>query len=78
MDEFIVVGDTFEEALTNLEKVLKRCRETNITLINEKCFMIMTGGIVLSHHVSTGGIKVDPAKIEIIVNMLPLTNQKGV
>ena len=40
--------------------------------------MIMTRGIVLSHHVSTGAIKVDPAKIEIIVNMLPLTNQKGV
>jgi hypothetical protein len=32
MDEFTVVSDTFDEALTNLEKVLKRCRETNLAL----------------------------------------------
>jgi predicted RNase H-like HicB family nuclease len=53
MDEFIVVGDTFEEALTNLEKVLKRCRETNIALSNEKYFMIMNEGIILGHHVQS-------------------------
>ena len=53
MDDFTVMGDTFEEALLNLEKVLQICRETNISLSNEKCFMIMTEGIVLGHHVST-------------------------
>jgi hypothetical protein len=52
MDDFTVTGDSFDEALINLEKVLKRCRETNLALSNEKCFMIMTGGIILGHHVS--------------------------
>ena len=40
--------------------------------------MIMTEGIVLGHHVSTAGIKVDPTKIEVIVKLPPPTNQKGV
>ena len=30
MDDFTVYGDSFEEALENLEKVLIRCKETNL------------------------------------------------
>ena len=30
MDDFTVYGNTFEEALENLEKVLKRCKEANV------------------------------------------------
>jgi hypothetical protein len=63
MDEFTMVGDTFDEDLTNLEKVLKICKETNIALRNEKCFMIMTGGIIFGHYVLATKIKLDPAKI---------------
>jgi hypothetical protein len=77
MDHFTVTGDYFGEASSNLEKVLRRCRDTNIALSNDKCLMIMSGGIVLGHHVSVVGIKVDLAKIEVIVNMLPPTNKKG-
>eukprot|EP00253_Pinus_taeda_P026709 PITA_26709 len=40
MDEFTVYGDSFEEALANLEKVLIRCKETNLSLSHEKCFMM--------------------------------------
>ncbi len=36
MDDFMVYGDTFEEALNNLEKVLIRCQETNLSLSHEK------------------------------------------
>ena len=78
MDEFIVMGDNFEESLHNLKKFLQRCREYNISLSNEKYFMIMTEGIVLGHHVSVVEIKVDLAKIEVIVKFPPPTIQKGV
>jgi hypothetical protein len=78
MDDFTMFGNSFEEALTNLKKFLKRCRESNLTLSNKKCFMIMIEGIVLGHHVSAIGIQVDPAKIEVIVSMPPPTSQKGV
>jgi len=40
MDDFTVYGNCFEEALENLEKVLIRCKEANISLSHEKCFMI--------------------------------------
>jgi hypothetical protein len=46
MDKFIVHGNDFQEALTNLEKVLIRCKETNLYLSNEKSKMMLTEGIV--------------------------------
>jgi hypothetical protein len=36
MDDFTVHGQDFQEALANLEKVLIRCKETNLSLSNEK------------------------------------------
>ena len=69
MDDFFVYGNTFEDALKNLEKTLKRCIESNLSLSNEKCFMMLTKGIVLGHHISSSGINVDPAKIQLVVNL---------
>ena len=63
MDDFTVYDDSFEEALENLEKVLIRCKETNLSLSHEKCFMMFTEGIVLGHHISGDGIKVDRSKV---------------
>jgi hypothetical protein len=62
MDDFTVYGNTFKEALENIEKVLIRCQVTNLALSNEKCFMLQTEGIVLGHCVSFAGINVDPTK----------------
>ena len=62
MDDFTAYGNTFQESLDNL-KVLIRCQETNLVLSHEKCKMLLKEGIVLGHHVSSRGIKVDPAKI---------------
>eukprot|EP00253_Pinus_taeda_P028720 PITA_28720 len=73
MDDFTVYGDSFEEALENLEKVLVRCKETNLSLSHEKCFMMFTEGIVLGHHISGDGIKVDRSKVEVI-SKLPIPN----
>ena len=65
MDYFTVYGNTFEEAFENLEKVLKRCKEENLSLSHEKCFMMFCEGIVLGHHISGDGIKVDKSKVEV-------------
>ena len=32
MDDFSVFGDSFDDCLTNLEKVLSRCEEKNLVL----------------------------------------------
>jgi hypothetical protein len=37
MDDFSVFGDSFNDCLTNLEKVLNRCEEKNFVLNWEKC-----------------------------------------
>jgi hypothetical protein len=78
MDEFIVYGNTYQEALDNLEKVLIRCQEMNLSLSHEKCKMLLTEGVVLGHHVSSEGIQVYPMKIEVIVRLPPLKTQKEV
>eukprot|EP00253_Pinus_taeda_P017050 PITA_17050 len=69
MDDFTPYGTAFEDALQNLEKVLKRCIEAHLALSTEKCHMMMNEGIVLGHYVSLLGIQVDPAKIHVILTL---------
>jgi len=78
MDEFSVHGSSFDNCLTNLEKVLERCEKVNLVLNWEKCHFMVREGIVLGHLVSERGIEVDKAKIEIIEKMLPPTSVKEV
>nr|XP_009789420.1 PREDICTED: uncharacterized protein LOC104237048 [Nicotiana sylvestris] len=78
MDDFSVVGDSFEHCLNNLRQVLKRCEETNIVLNWEKCHFMVDEVIVLGHKISKHGIEVDREKIEIIFKLHPPTSVKGV
>ncbi|XP_024024961.1 uncharacterized protein LOC112092618 [Morus notabilis] len=78
MDDFSVFGDSFGDCLTNLERVLMRCEETNLVLNWEKCHFMVQEGIVLGHKVSNKGIEVDKAKIEVIDKLPPPTLVKGI
>jgi hypothetical protein len=69
MDDFSVFGDSFDDCLTDLEKVLSRCEEKNLMLNWEKCHFMVTNGIVLGHIVSSKGIEVDKSKIKLIANL---------
>ena len=69
MDDFSVFGDSYEECLENLCKVLERCQEKNLVLNWEKCHFMVTQGIVLGHIVSKKGIEVHKAKVELISNL---------
>nr|GFA31322.1 reverse transcriptase domain-containing protein [Tanacetum cinerariifolium] len=64
MDDFLVFEDTFSSCLTNLDKMLKRCEETNLVLNWEKCHFMCREGIVLGHKISKSGIEVDRAKVD--------------
>lgn len=66
MDDFTVYGNSFDDYLHNLTLVLKRYIETNLVLNFENCHFIVGRGIVLGHVVSSKGIEVDKAKIDII------------
>ena len=69
MDDFTVYGNSFDECLDSLSRVLKRCIETNLVLNFEKCHFMVEQGIVLGHVVSSKGIEVDRAKIDVISSL---------
>ena len=69
MDDLSVFRDSYEGCLENLGKVLERCQEKNLVLNWEKCYFMVTQGIVLGHIVSKKGIEVDKAKVELISNL---------
>nr|KYP77135.1 Retrovirus-related Pol polyprotein from transposon 17.6 [Cajanus cajan] len=78
MDDFSMFRSSFDECLTNLKVVLRRCLETNLILNWEKCHFMVTKGIVLGHKISHRGIEVDPAKVEVIEKLPPPINVKGI
>jgi hypothetical protein len=78
MDDFSVLGPTYDGCLHNLALVLKRCQETNLVLNWEKCHFMAQEGIVLRHKVSARGIQVDRAKIDVIEKHPPPVNVKAV
>ncbi|XP_073526178.1 uncharacterized protein [Phyllobates terribilis] len=78
MDDFIVHGDSFDAYLNNLTLVLQRCVKTNLVLNSEKCHFMVNHGIVLGHIVSSKGIEVDKAKIDVIQSLPYPTNVREV
>ncbi|XP_062103505.1 uncharacterized protein LOC133814578 [Humulus lupulus] len=78
MDDFSVFGASFDGCLANLERILKRCEESNLISNWEKCYFMVTEGIVLGHKISRHGIEVDRAKISTMENLPPPVSVKGV
>ncbi|GJT56575.1 reverse transcriptase domain-containing protein [Tanacetum coccineum] len=78
MDDFSVFGDSFDSCLSNLEKMLKRCEDTNLVLNWEKCHFMCREGIVLGHKILKSGIEVDHAKVDVIAKLPHPTTVKGV
>ncbi|CAN6562799.1 unnamed protein product [Malus baccata var. baccata] len=67
-----------EQVVENLSLVLERCKETNLVLNWEKCHFMVKQGIVLGHLVSSKGIEVDKAKIDVIAKLPPPTTVKSI
>ena len=69
MDDFSVYGTSFDDYLSNLDRFLQRCEQTNLVLNLEKCHFMVNEGIVLGHKISEQGIEVDKAKVDAIDKM---------
>ncbi|GJR78921.1 reverse transcriptase domain-containing protein [Tanacetum coccineum] len=76
MDDFFVFGNSFDTCLNNLDKMLQRCKDAHLVLNWEKCHFMVKEGIVLGHKVSSAGLEVDKAKIDVISKLPPPTNIK--
>ena len=78
MDDFSMMGRSFDNFLENLSYALLRCEETNLVLNWEKCHFVVMEGIVLGHRISIRGMEVNKAQIEIIEKLLPLSSVKRI
>ncbi|GKB51682.1 reverse transcriptase domain-containing protein [Tanacetum coccineum] len=78
MDDFLVFGNSFENCLSRLDKMLKRCEDTNLCLNCEKSHFMVKEGIVLGHKISKNGIEVNKAKVDVIAKLPHPTTIKGV
>lgn len=67
MDDFTPYGYASKEGMKNLEKLLKWFKYTHVSLGTIKFHMMMEEEIVLGHLLSAARIRVDPAKVEVIL-----------
>nr|GEV08400.1 hypothetical protein [Tanacetum cinerariifolium] len=77
MDDFSVFVDSFSSCLSHLDKMLKRCEDTNLVLNWEKCHFMVKEGIVLGYKISKSGIEVDRSKVDVIANLPHPTSVKA-
>nr|GFB96639.1 DNA-directed DNA polymerase [Tanacetum cinerariifolium] len=75
--DFSVFGNSFENYLSRLDKILQRCEDTNLSLNWEKTHFMVKEGIVLGHKISKNGIEVDNAKLDVIAKLPHPTTIKG-
>nr|GEW86643.1 reverse transcriptase domain-containing protein [Tanacetum cinerariifolium] len=69
MDDFSVFGNSFENCLSRLDKMLQRYEDTNLSLNWEKSHFMVKEGIVLGHNISKNVIEVDRAKVDVIAKL---------
>nr|GEY97055.1 retrovirus-related Pol polyprotein from transposon 17.6 [Tanacetum cinerariifolium] len=77
MDDFSVFGNSFENYLSCLDKMLQRCEDTNLSLNWEKSHFMVKEGIVLGHKISKNRIEVNRAKVDVIAKLPHPTTVKG-
>ncbi|GJS05101.1 reverse transcriptase domain-containing protein [Tanacetum coccineum] len=76
MDDFSILGNSFDKYLNNLDKMLQRCKDAHLVLNWEKCHFMVKEGIVLGHKVCGAGLDVDKAKINVILKPPPIPISK--
>ncbi|GJR97144.1 reverse transcriptase domain-containing protein [Tanacetum coccineum] len=59
MEDFFVFGNSFDNCLNNLDKMLQHYKDANLVLNWEKWHFMVKEGIILGHKVSRAGLEVD-------------------
>nr|GEZ16217.1 reverse transcriptase domain-containing protein [Tanacetum cinerariifolium]GEZ17113.1 reverse transcriptase domain-containing protein [Tanacetum cinerariifolium] len=78
MDDFSIFGNSFENCLSRLDKMLQQCEPTNLSLNLEKSHFMVKEGIVLGHKISKNRIEVDRARVDVIAKLPHPTTVKGI
>lgn len=77
-DDLSVFGNSFQESLKSIEKVLIHCQEAHLAFSDKKCRLMCKARVFLGHLVSNKGIQVDQTKIEVILHLIAPKTQREV
>ena len=69
IDNFSFFGPSFDACLEHLTQILDVCVKKRLVLSWEKSHFMVREGIVLGHLVSSKGLEVDKAKVEVIQDL---------
>ena len=69
MDNFSVFGPSFDACLEHLMRILDVCVKKYLVLSWEKSHFMVREGIVIGDLVSSKGLEVDKAKVEVIQDL---------
>ena len=69
MDDFSVFGPSFDACLEHLTQILDVRVKKRLVLSWEKSHFMVREGIVLGHLLSSNGLEVDKAKVEVIQDL---------
>jgi hypothetical protein len=78
VDDIIVKSTKQENHIADLQETFAKVRRAGLNLNPEKCVFGVKKGKFLGCLVSTKGIKANPSKIEVILQMEPTKSRKGV
>ena len=78
VDDMIVKSKEREGHIINLRKFFERINEYRLRLNPQKCTFGVTVGKLLGFLMSDRGIKVDPSKIRVILEMPPPKSEKEI
>ena len=73
IDDFTVFSKQMDH-LKFLKRTFKHCREANLKLHSDKCFLEMESGVLLGHVVSKSRLEVDLDKVKVILALTALRN----
>lgn len=68
LDDVLIFGNSYEQHLSRLEKVLARIEDSGVKLKPDKCNFLLKEVSYLGHKITEEGIKTDPIKIEKVKN----------
>ena len=78
LDDIILLGGGFEEALSTLVSVFKRFRQNNLKLKAKKCELFQTEVLFLGKQVTNAGISPAPESVAKVLNWPTPTSSKDV
>jgi hypothetical protein len=68
LDEILIFSKTWDEHVIHVKKLLDTLQRQNVYVKMSKCESGKTALVYLGHIVGGGQLKIDPSKIDVIVN----------